>query len=283
MPIVEVGGRLQKRAWVSLPYSDHVPVLSSSSAATAEFLAALDRAWRDAGAAYLHVRGSLPGTSSQYEADVIHTLDLQTDLDAVRRRFHKMAVRGIRKGEREGVTVRRGERAEDLTEVFYGLHLMTRRRQGSPVQPKRFFRLLWERWIAEQRGHVLTAYCGKEPIAATVFLSYNKTLVYKFSASNPAALSLRPNHVIIWRAIQDACNAGMRVLDFGLSDRANTGLRAFKSRWGATEKPLVYTTLSDGAVAHRAGHAPRLAQMVIQRSPPMVCRAAGELFYRLAA
>lgn len=283
LPMLEIGGRLQRRAWVSLPYSDHVPALVSSSDA-GRFLAGVEQGWRDAGVSYLQIRGPLPGYEGcHHETDVIHTLELQDDPDKLFTRFHRMAIRGVRKAEREGVTVRRADRREDLAEVFYALHLITRRRQGSPVQPVRFFRLLWDEFIDAGMGHVLLAYRGTEPIAAGVFLAWNGVLISKFSATHPAARKLRPNHLIIWRAIQDACGDGMRLMDFGRSDRDNAGLRDFKSRWGATETPLLYTTLTDRAIERKAGHAPRLLQSVIRRSPPIVCRAAGELFYRYAA
>lgn len=284
LPMVQVGGRLRSRGWVSLPYTDFVPALLSQSGGGDVFLDRVDQGWRDAGVDYLQVRASLPGReASQHETDVIHALELDNDPETVARRFHKMAARGIRKAERDGVVVRRGERREDLTEVFYRLHVATRRRQGSPVQPKRFFRLLWDEFMAKQMGHVLLAYRGTEAVAGTVFLAWNGVLIYKFSASNPAALKLRPNHLIMWRAVQEGCRDGMRLLDFGRSDSDNQGLREFKSRWGAAERPLVYTTLTKGATVHRAGHAPQLLQTVIRRSPPIVCRTAGELLYRYAA
>jgi CelD/BcsL family acetyltransferase involved in cellulose biosynthesis len=284
IPLVEVGGRLQKRGWVSLPYSDYVPALVTRSADQADFWAGVEQASRDARVDYVQVRDSLPERDAfQQQNDVIHLLELDADPDAAFKRFHKMAVRGIRRAQRDGVTIRRAERREDLTEAFYRLHLITRRRQGSPIQPKRFFRMLWDQFISDGMGQVLLAYRGPEPIAATVFLGWKQTLIYKFSASNPAALNHRPNHLIIWCAIEDACVGGMRVLDFGRSDIENVGLREFKTRWGATESPLLYTTLTAGAHAHQAGHAPRLLQTVIRRSPPIVCRAAGELLYRYAA
>jgi hypothetical protein len=67
----------------------------------------------------------------------------------------------------------------------------------------------------------------------------------------------------------------------GRTDDDNTGLRAFKSSWGATERPLVYTHLGRPHAAAR-GHA-RLLKPLIMRSPLVVCRALGEAFYRRAA
>ena len=73
------------------------------------------------------------------------------------------------------------------------------------------------------------------------------------------------------------------MLDFGRSDLHSTGLRQFKSSWGANEVPLVYSRL--GAARGAAGD-DRLGSalgFVIRRSPRLVCRFAGELLYRYAA
>jgi lipid II:glycine glycyltransferase (peptidoglycan interpeptide bridge formation enzyme) len=61
--------------------------------------------------------------------------------------------RNIRRAQRAGVVVRPGNAEADVTEVFYRLHTRTRHRLGVPVQPLRYFRLLWEaiRW-AMARG-----------------------------------------------------------------------------------------------------------------------------------
>ena len=50
----------------------------------------------------------------------------------------------------------------------------------------------------------------------------------KFSASDDAAWSLRPNLLVIWHAIKAACEMGCKSFDFGRTDAGNEGLRLFK-------------------------------------------------------
>ena len=74
-------------------------------------------------------------------------------------------------------------------------------------------------------------------------------------------------------------------LHFGRSDADNQGLRAFKSGWGAEEKPLVYATIG-GEKRRSLPHVPGLGRAVefaIRSSPPIVCRTLGEALYRFAA
>jgi CelD/BcsL family acetyltransferase involved in cellulose biosynthesis len=116
-----------------------------------------------------------------------------------------------------------------------------------------------------------------------LFLAWNRTLIYKYSASLPEYLKLRPNNLLLWHAMRWGCENGFHTFDFGRSDADNHGLRKFKSGWGALERPLAYTTVADHPVARGSGRLLHLAGPVIRRSPPWVCRAAGELLYKYAA
>jgi CelD/BcsL family acetyltransferase involved in cellulose biosynthesis len=276
--------RLHRRRWVALPFTDALEPLGEPDA-----VQSLARGLSDlrvtGEVSSVELRCSLPAQGAAHEVvGVIHELSLTPDPDEVLTRFDKSRVRAeIRRADREGVTVRRGQAPGDLLEIFYGLHLATRRRQGVPVQPRRFFELLWERMLAAGIGHVRIAEVNGEAAAAAVLLSWNKRTIYKLAASNRELLQKRPNQALIWAAIRDACVAGDEVFDFGRSDLSNRGLRAFKSGWGAAEHELVYTSIGGTVAAPEGGRASRVLAELIQRSPPVVCRLLGETLYRYAA
>jgi lipid II:glycine glycyltransferase (peptidoglycan interpeptide bridge formation enzyme) len=123
-------------------------------------------------------------------------------------------------------------------------------------------------------GYVLLAEVGGAPVAGAVFLTYNRTVVYKYGASDSQSWRVRPNHLLFWEAIRMACNAGYATFDFGRSDMGDTGLRRFKDGWGTHEVPLVYATLADRAPGHAAGRLSVAARAVI---------LLGETLYRYAA
>lgn len=291
LPVVRVNPLGTRAKWVSLPFTDHCPPLVTSE--TARSLLAslfLQRARADR-ARTAEVRDELAGCPA-VDVGVRHVLPLNGDEDAIWRGFHRSQVqRNIRRAEREGVVVRGGDREEDLTEVFYRLHVATRRRQGVPVQPHRFFQLLWRRVIAPGLGGVLVAEHQGTPVAAAVFLSTNHTTIYKFGASDSARWSVRPNHPIFWHAIRAAIQRGDNTFDFGRTDLSNHGLREFKASWGATEMPLRYARLGERARERRmptadplaAGRTGRAAGAVIRRAPTWVCRVSGSILYRYAA
>jgi lipid II:glycine glycyltransferase (peptidoglycan interpeptide bridge formation enzyme) len=215
---------------------------------------------------------------------VIHALDLEPDVERVRSRFSRsQVIRNIARAEREGVVVRRAAETRDL-DAFYALHTRTRRRQGVPVQPRRFFDLLWSRLIETGLGLILLADAGeREAVAGALFLSSGGSTIYKFGASDVDSLRLRPNHLIFWTAIRDACDRGDRRFDFGRTDLGNAGLRAFKTGWGAEERPLRYATLEPGAAAGAEGLSARILSAAIRKGPKWVCRGTGEALYRYAA
>jgi CelD/BcsL family acetyltransferase involved in cellulose biosynthesis len=285
VPLAEVRSPVRRRRWVALPFTDVMPPLLGTADAS-EFTHALERAGRDAGAASVEVRASVPHPRAHSRADAVtHTLGLGRDPNEVFATFHRSQVqRNVRRAVREGVTVRAAESEDDLARTFYALHVATRHRLGVPIQPRRFFKLLWRRLIDTGHGFVLLAEAqGGSPVAGAVFLTSPGTITYKFGASDSAAWGLRPNHLLFWTAIARACEAGYERFDFGRTDLEDEGLRAFKSGWGTVEEPLVYTTLAERQPTEARRRAAHAVRGILQRSPAIVCRAAGALLYRYAA
>jgi CelD/BcsL family acetyltransferase involved in cellulose biosynthesis len=287
LPVVEVRHLGGGTKWVSLPYTDYCPPLFSAAEEKEQLAAALQRSSRAAGVRRVDIRapfvGNLPAGPHAHR----HVIALSRNPAEVYAGFHRSQVqRNIKRAEREGLTVRLGSSPDDLLDTFYQLHLQTRRRQGVPVQPRRFFRLLWDYTIATGLGSVLVVESDGQPIAAAVFLTWNETVVYKFGASDEGSWKLRPNHLLLWHAIRTACEEGYRWFDFGRTGIGHEGLRNFKLSWGAVEEPVFHETLGaapepppDGS----EGMATRVLGTVIRHSPPLVCRAVGGALYRYVA
>ncbi len=267
LPVMEIAHGPRGRArWVALPFTDRCPPLAVDDGAERALAAALPPAAGAAGVARAEVRAPVAGLAAEAVA-VQHVLDLAPGADALARGFSSAARRGVRKARREGVEIRTAASEADLAGIYYGLHLRTRRRLGVPVQPRRFFKLLWRHVIAPGHGRLLLAYADGVPIAGAVFLEAGRTVVYKYGASDAAAWSRRPNNLLFAEAIAQAAERGFAAFDFGRSDLADEGLRAFKAGWGAQERPLVYAAAGAGEAA----------------APPLVCRGLGEALYRYAA
>jgi CelD/BcsL family acetyltransferase involved in cellulose biosynthesis len=284
LPFADVKVPLLGRKWVSLPFTDYVPPLVASSDLGPLLIAELDSMRQAQRVDRVEIRAGVGGAAHMIERGFRHVLPLDADPDSIFRTFHRSQVqRGIRKAEREGTVVRLGSRIEDLTQVYYSLHAHTRRRLGMPVQPRRFFELLWKRIIEPGLGRLLLAEVGRQAVAGVVVLSWGKTATYKYSASAPDVSPYRPTHLILWHAIREACENGYADFDFGRTDFDSPGLRSFKLGWGPREEILSYSVVArDPPTRVRAGPSP-LMRTAIRRSPVAVARAIGQLLYKYAS
>jgi CelD/BcsL family acetyltransferase involved in cellulose biosynthesis len=283
LPVIEVRHRPLPASWVSLPYSDHCPLLRDPSVADAEVIAALDVLRRAEGVGRLEIRDGLHGVPSVPAGAYLHALALDADADAVFARLHRNQVqRNIRRAQREGVQVRRAQAERDVSEVFFDLHLRTRRRLGVPVQPKRYFRALWHRVLDAGLGFASIASVDDTPVAAAVFLAFNGTVIYKYGASDARAWTVRANHLLFWDAIEWGCRHGYRTFDWGKTGADDEGLREFKLRWGTTERLLLTTFLGRAPRSSREG-LPEGVRRLVRRAPLVVNRALGAVLYRFAA
>jgi CelD/BcsL family acetyltransferase involved in cellulose biosynthesis len=285
LPVARVESRLTGRRLVAVPFSDVCAPWDAepAPATAAPALGAAIASERARTGLDLELRARMNGIPGGHPVlrHLRHRLALEPDADAVLARASKSQVRrGIAKARREGVVVERGTDRAAL-DTFYRLHLRTRRRQGVPIQPKRFIRS-FEELFERGLGYVMVARHEGRAIASAVFLTYGGTLTYKYGASDERFLGVRPNHLIFAEAIRAGCAEGVSELDFGRTDPENEGLAAFKRSWGAAEEELAYTYVADEAPHERTGRARGLLATAIRRGPAIVCRATGVALYRHA-
>src|SRR6185503_12840306 len=126
-------------------------------------------------------------------------------------------------------------RESDLADTYYRLHVGTRRRLGVPVQPRRYFRMLWRSILEPGLGRLFLAYSGAEPIGGIVVLLWQRNAIYKYGAWDDGARSLRPNHLLLATALEWAAAEGAVTFDLGRTDTDQPGLRAYKIGWGGRE------------------------------------------------
>lgn len=188
--------------------------------------------------------------------------------------------RGVRKAIKSGLELKI-DNSRDSLQIYYNLHLKTRKKQGVPIQPKLFFDNLYSEIIAKGLGLVSIVYKNSIPISGGIFLYFNKTFTYKFGASDIRYLDLRPNNLLFYNMINYSIEKGFPFFDFGKTDKCNTGLRKFKSGWGAQEKDLYYSYYPEFKESKFKNYIKdNLMKNVIRHSPVFVCRLFGETFYK---
>jgi len=281
LPLLEVQSYLTGNRWVSLPFTDYCNPLYCDDDALRLVTEELIHVSHIQNKPYTEVRWTLPdNTRVQSESNYVHhTLNLDQEIDTIFSSLHRTQRQNIRTAEKNQVQVVRRE-GLDAMRVFYQLHCYTRRRHGVPVQPWRFFELLHDRLLTRNLGFISLAYAGKQCLAAGLFLSWNKSLIYKYAASSDVGQDLRPNHLLTWTAINWGCENGYKVLDFGRTDLNNRGLRTFKNRWGAAEISRPYSIISTKNDKPLVRRIPSVINTIIRNSPMWVCRLCGEFLYK---
>jgi hypothetical protein len=282
IPFLEVRGISARRRLISLRFSDCVPVLTWADDPADDVRACaaslLERGYRS-----IVVRSERPLGDAPYSTECVrHVLNLDRPLAELQAGFESRLRRNLRKAAASGLSFEFRTDAAAMEE-FYRLHVMTRRKLGLPVQPKRFLMRLQAVMMEEGLGFTGVVKREHRPIAAGVFLLFGKTMIYKYGASDPHALEHRPNEFLMENAIRHGVEMNCTAFDFGVTARTNEGLRRFKSKWGAVEEDA-YDVYLAGAPRRRSANSRlvKLASTAIRRSPPLVCRLLGEAFYRFS-
>ncbi|MEP7326779.1 MAG: GNAT family N-acetyltransferase [Gemmatimonadota bacterium] len=288
LALAEVPGLLGPRRLVSLPFGYAAgPVASSAAVETALLSAAREEA-ETRRLRRLEIKRRAPG--GEPPAGFVRNLHYSTYVlpvgdgeKAVWARLHPSSTqRGIRKSEKEALTVSRGGGVEDWT-AMARLEEDTARRHGLPAPPRAFFlngcRRLQEMGLADV---YIARLKTVEPAAGIVVWKGPREWIYAFGASRPDALAQRPNHLLLWTAIRDAMAAGAVSFDLGRAAPEQGGLVEFKRRWGGEPVPLAYDYWPSAGglnVADRSRGTLALAARVWSALPEPVTRM-GSFLYR---
>ena len=215
---------------------------------------------------------------------VSYVLSLPDEPESLRfgnSRNHGRIKWAVNKAAKEGVQVRLAEDTADVR-AWYPLYLRTMREVVVPPRPLRLFEAMWRElaskdlmrlYVAEQRGEML---------AGSIVLGLGRTAFYAFNGRLRSALALRPNEVLQWEAIHDACRRGFQRYDLGEVTGGNEGLAEFKRKWGADEVQLhrYYHPPPEPGEDDGEGLVKRAATALWPRLPLATTRVAGDLAYR---
>ncbi len=234
--------RLGRRVFVALPLSHAVGFAVEPGFDLAEVS-------RDDLPRPLEVHAAVPGAAFRPVSGLVQTrLDLTVfpSEEALLGVLHKSKRRDLRAAWRKDVhaVVRRDPEAFAMVDR---LHLETRRRQGAPTYPPRFF----ERIHAELATRSLAAAHLVErdgrPVAVTVFIDHGDTSWYGYAASvdEREMWRLGVNLEAMWSGLRTARERGFAEVDFGSSPAHQSGLIHYKEHFGGATRPLVHSLAGD--------------------------------------
>lgn len=296
LPLVEKKGILSGLRFSSLP---NTPVAGPLAADGSSLRALLSEATGrvDAGRVRLlelKVSGlgldALMDGFSRADWDPAYVLDLPDTPEGLRfgnSRHHSAIARAVRKAGRLGVAVRPASSLADVRR-WYRLYLQAMRAHAVPPRPLQFFEVMWDLLAPLDRMRLLLAERQSggrtQLLAGSLFLMHGQTVVFAFNGRDSGQLQFRPNDAIHWTAIMDACASGFRRYDFGEVAEANTGLSAFKEKWGAKPVPLCryyypqQPAMDRGILA--SGSLQRTQEYAWRLLPPAMTARMGRWVYR---
>lgn len=282
LPLMEVDSWLTGRRGASLPFTDECePLVRDTRALAALTEAALScahlRRWK-----YLELRGGrnhfgAPASLRYYG----HTLALHDEIKQLFADCDSAVRRAVRKAAASDIQIE-FRRSAEAAGTFHRLLCQTRQRHGVPPQPLRFFQQLHEHVLARNQGWIVLATLGGRAIAGAVFVHFGSSALYKYGASDETFQELRPNNLVMWRAIEWHARAGFTTLDFGRTDMHNAGLRRFKLAWGTRERVIEYVRYNCRAnqFATLPPRASDQLQRVFKILPKPLLRLIGAAAYR---
>jgi hypothetical protein len=274
---------------VSLPFSDHCEPLTRCGEDQSAVLSALYQKLCQKKLDYVEVRPRHPadvaaGVFRSSQTYCFHEIDLRPSLETILHNCHKDSTqRKIRRSEREGLVYEEG-RSAVLLDAFYALMVVTRRRHQVPPQPKRWFQNLIDSFGEDLKVRVSLK--DGQPVAAILTLRHKERLFYKYGCSDAQHNNLGGMHLLFWRSIEEAKEAGLQFFDLGRSDQGSTGLITFKDRWGATRSEVTYSryTASEHPAASYISETndwkKRITRQLIPYLPDSLFSYFGDLIYR---
>lgn len=282
IPLMEVKSFLTGNRGVSLPFTDHCDPICKDPVNLEEILNTVIEFGKTAGWKHIDLRGEnayylgKPASESFF----VHFLDLAQGKDRIFAGLRSSTRRNIKRAQKENLSISI-QNSRESVEAFYRLNCETRKHHGLPPQPRYFFKKIFEQIIARDKGFVVLAYRQRRIIAGAVFFHFKNKAIYKYGASDRKYLDLRPNNLVMWKAIEWFAGNAFKSFSFGRTEPENQGLLQFKRGWGAKEKTLNYYKYDlgkDRFVSNQSGA--KSSYKFFKMLPLPILKFTGNVLYR---
>jgi len=142
---------------------------------------------------------------------------------------------------------------------------------------------MWK--ILNPKGYMnlLMASHNGDTIATILLLKYKDTVIYQNGCSDTKYLWLKPNHLLLWKAIELAKIEGYKWFNFGKSAPSDEGLIKFKGRWGTKKYTLPHYYYPKGRITNNnieMTKAYKFANYFFGNMPELILKKIGEFTYR---
>ncbi|MCP4990674.1 MAG: GNAT family N-acetyltransferase [Colwellia sp.] len=244
LPVYEVRSWLTGNKLVSIPFATLCDPLVSEISDMKVILEAVKRLAQNLGISCVEIRTHNSHTLIEDDSLSVdrkykhHYLLLDRPPEELRKKFSRSCVRQrISRASKSDLVLKKVLNVSDL-EVFYKLHLMSRKQNGLPAHPYKFIKMLWAEFSLSQKVTIFLAEHKRKTIAGIMLFKYKNRISAEYLVLDNKFLSLSPGHFLFWETIKSACEEGFKIFDFGRTSSANVSLMDFKKRWGTEVEDL---------------------------------------------
>lgn len=155
--------------------------------------------------------------------------DLERNMKNIPRKQRAMVRKGINAGLESAW--------DEQIDRFYDAYSQSVHALGTPVFAKRYFQVLKQVFGDDCR--ILTVTRDGRLIASVMNFYFKDQVLPYYGGGTEQARAVKGNDFMYWEVMRHACEAGIKVFDYGRS-KVGTGSYSFKKNWGFEPEPLHY-------------------------------------------
>ena len=235
LPLARIRSRLFGDALISLPFCVYGGIAATTDGAVEALDDAAVSLAERLGVGHLeyrHLRQRFPERPGKpiYVTfrGAIHE-DSDANLKAIPRKQRAMVRKGINAGLESEL--------DQGTDRFFDAYARSVHRLGTPVFPRKYFRVLRETF--GDACDVLTVTHEGRPLASVLSFYFRDEVIPFYGGGTDEARRYYANDFMYWALMERARQRGCRVFDYGRS-KVDTGSYRFKKHWGFEPEPLHY-------------------------------------------
>ncbi len=236
LPLFSTSSLFGSKKLISLPYTVLGGISAESNEVKAALLNKAIQLTKDLNCHYLelrqedHIQNDLAENLQYYT----FKLPLDKEPDQIWKELRPDIRRCIRRSKENNLTVQLG--THDIEE-FFRIYALGQRNMGTPVMSFKWIQQLFE-YFPDNHSIARVMYQGKT-ILIKFIRKYKDNVAPVLSYGLPEYRNLYPEHLILWKLIEQASDEEYKILDFGRSVK-ESGTYSFKLGWRANPVQLHY-------------------------------------------
>lgn len=138
---------------------------------------------------------------------------------------------------RKGIKANLSTIIHDEIDTFFKIYSTSVRNHGTPVFPKRYFSILKD--VFSDMCELRVVYRRGRAISSVMSFYFRDEVLPYYGGGLTEARQYKAFDFMYWDLLQDSCQQGVRIFDYGRS-KINTGSYSFKKNWGFEPASLPY-------------------------------------------